>query len=113
MSTKLFFKFDWHCQIVTICYKLLIVKQSLNRNALQAHDTQDISKMYPNIQDIFDIFKYIQDLSKISTKYQAATGPAQAQGRAGPGPARARPWARAGPAAAWYFVLILYILDMP
>ena len=40
---------------------------------------------------------------KISTKYQAAAGLAQAQRRAGPGPARARPaWAR--PAAAWYFV---------
>ena len=49
----------------------------------------------------------------MNTKYQAATaGPAQAQGRAGPGPARARPRAWAGPAAVWYFVFILYILDI-
>ena len=27
-------------------------------------------------------------------------------------PARAWPWAWAGPGAAWYFVLILYILDI-
>ena len=59
--------------------------------------------------------KYMQDMSKINTKYQAAAGPAQARpkpgaARSGAGRARLRAWA--GPAAAWYFVFILDILDI-
>ena len=70
-------------------------------------------KHIPTIYE--NIFKYIQDLPniykvfRISTRYQAAVGPAHAQGRAraGLGPARAGGWA--GPAAALYFVCVLYI----
>ena len=53
----------------------------------------------------------LQDIQH-QKKYQAATAPTQAQGRAQAVLGPAGPWAWAGPAAAWYLVFILYILDI-
>ena len=66
--------------------------------------TKTVPQMYPNIFKISKIYQ-------IHNKYQAAEGPAQAQGRARAGPGPARPLAWAGPAAAWCDVIILYTLD--
>ena len=65
---------------------------------------------YTNYVQIYvNTSKYMQGVPNKCTKYHAAAGLAHAgRARAGPGPARRWAWAR--PAAAWYFVLILYIL---